>query len=907
MAHVEKYYHQYCNKEGIVCRVSVLQDNFAGSAIELEAQPVPFLKQYDNASDFKFEPIRPSTGLCFFAFGTGNGVDFEELWSAKEQEFKVEHYIDGNLDWVGFVIPQAFQYRLKDGLYYGTLRAACGLATLEDIPFADPNTGEPYGTVDLTWNDGFKFQPILILTEILKKLNLNLNTWVAVDLYENTMNKTNTDRTSDPLTQCQFDVRVYINDSQQKDIPYWADQNEVFNCKQVLENMCYQWGAIIHQNKGVWRFKRVNVDADYGSGATQRYWRKYNTAAVYLSREPVNNEILIPCQAITDKYLQGTDHVVRMDDVYGAFRINYKYQFLRIGDNPEALIENGDFSDFQNTSKLAAPAKWTRWRAGNEWHLAMRQQDLTSEKPGGFTSGLLIGRQAAGMSNNRMDFTTHPWNSLRYATQIPMDKGDLVFWNMWLKWKVRAKQGGASNNIFVVLFRITAVLDNGKRFFLRNNTTQAEAGIKGMSWTEDEEDNKTTDDIFFAVSAEMANDTSDIETYIWRQFNFELPAFPDNGRLIFDLHGLAGYLGNTSGNFPPLRTYFAGENPNNIQKWKTPRDGDFVVKGGNVEQLIVTGVELGRIPDAAEQPEQQDYLYENPGYSLEVDPLEVLHGDVLDQQHVSRIIVPSNTGPLKNFWDVIDGQYLPSSLGLAVVRSIMQLYFKPFRILEGLVKTPGVDIDTKFKFDALPGRAFMLSRAAFNEKENLVQEATFFEISSEALPPGGREGNGTLDPQWIRTGRWRCKRDGAFVNTGEIEFQERDMNPNSQTYLQFRWVDGGTDTGACPIGEARRYYWGTDDISLDINNLEFAGYFVDPANTKIISADFTNPGGNYIYFVHLLSLGLVNQVITVGQPEIISDFQYLADINVDGFTYKVLRQNFVTADFTNFTINFEFT
>lgn len=226
--------------------------------------------------------------------------------------------------------------------------------------------------------------------------------------------------------------------------------------------------------------------------------------------------------------------------------------------------------------------------------------------------------------------------------------------------------------------------------------------------------------------------------------------------------------------------------------------------------------------------------------------------------------------------------------------------------MEGTIKSAGVDIDTRFTFEALPGLQFMLQRATFNEKDNYVEDATFFEISNIAIAAGGSEGQNTLDPVWVFNGRYRCEKDGSNLNTGDIEVQETDTNPNSETFRQTRWVLGDTDITQCPIGEPAKYYWGTDDATLDPANLTSDNFFIDPDDASIIQVFIDNPGGEYIYFVHLSSLGVVDGISAVGQDEIISDFQYLSDILVDGFTYRVLRQNYVTTEFNDLPLSFNF-
>src|SRR5690606_10773673 len=147
---------------------------------------------------------------------------------------------------------------------------------------------------------------------------------------------------------------------------------------------------------------------------------------------------------------------------------------------------------------------------------------------------------------------------------------------------------------------------------------------------------------------------------------------------------------------------------------------------------------------------------------------------------ISGIYVPTNTTGKKNFWDNMEGDFFYSSIGLIQAKSVMQLYFRPFRILEGTVKAPGATMDTRFEFEALPGKKFMLLRGTFNTIRDYIEDATFFEISEEILPPGGNESANSLDPHWVNTGRFRCKKS-LGVNTGMEEQQQYDASPNSET------------------------------------------------------------------------------------------------------------------------------
>ena len=309
---VEKYFITYCDDFNTDRQVLILERGFVGTTQELMADVNPISITYESSEDFKFSPIRPSKAEVFMIFDTEGTIDFEEFWTGDERQFMIQDIKDSVVEWSGFVIVNGFQYAFTGGLYHASLEASDGLGTLEAIPFVDDNN-VPYGNQDLSYNDEFSFPFSLIFTEVLRKLGLSLDLWTCVDFYETNMTKVGDVREADPLSAAFVNVKTYIKEGESEDIPYWYGSGEEWNCKDVLENILYIFGAKLYQEYGVWRVKTINADIDYGTGATQRYWRKYNTAGVYLSPyDTVDDEVEIPCSDST-KYLIENDHVMSMD------------------------------------------------------------------------------------------------------------------------------------------------------------------------------------------------------------------------------------------------------------------------------------------------------------------------------------------------------------------------------------------------------------------------------------------------------------------------------------------------------------------------------------------------------------------------------------------------------------------
>jgi len=909
---IERYFITYCDDFNTDRQVKILQRGYIGISKELMADVNPITLTYESADDFKFSPIRPSVATVNMIFGGADGIDFEEFWTADEREFQVQDIKDGTVEWTGFVTANGFQYDFHGGLYYASIEASDGLGSLKSIPFVDDNQ-KPYGNQDLAYNDEFEFPFSLIITEILFKLGLSLDLWTCVDSYETTMTKTGDVREADPLSAAFVNVKTYIKQGENEKVPYWYGSGEKWNCEEVLENILYIFGAKLYQEFGVWRVKTINADVDYGTGATQRYWRKYNTAGVYLEDyEVIDDEVEIPCGDNT-KYLIENNHVMSMDDVYKAFRMNYEYTFLRDGDSPLNLLPNGDFCDFLNTSILAAPTGWERWRRDNKWYIRIKDITVPFASAGGHTCGIEVGTHKTGIPVQQGSVVTDPnpaiWTSLKTTNYPYVEKGSSLTFRGWFRYKYQSDNQQVA---YFPFFRLMLWTDT-EVYYLRNNVVDNQ---RKFTWelgkTEYNGFPPTLSllDIFCYLPINMSSDSTSLaNNYNWYYYDLELQNTPVAGNLEFHIHGLAANRGRDSSNFPSPQSYEETGNPVQFvfTNWLRVVRENWIDEGGDIPRLQITGMEIGIIPNEDELPQQQDFIYENENtnYSLQVDPITVYNGDLQDEYHISNISVPTNTTGGKNFWDDLGGSYGSSSLGLLTVREIMRQYQKPYRILEGNVKIQDARFGTVYTFEVLPNVRFILQRGSFNRQKQWIEDATFVQLTSDVLPDGGSEGGNTLSPQWEATGNNYCQLN-AFLNTGYVIIEEKDVNPNSETYGETREViSDAQDLTVCPLNIPYQYYWGNDDIFLNVFTLVNSPFTI--ISNKEIQISFDNVDGNYLYFVHLKTLGTIEKIYTNTTPNnVLSDWVYLSDVIINGYIYRVMRTDYVMAEFTNFTHNFKF-
>lgn len=995
MAYAEKYFVTFCKPDNTSCRISILEDSFVGSAVELTAGEFPILISYDNSDDFKFKPIIESKATINLVLNDEN-VSLNEFWSRDERTFKVEYYEDSILEWTGFIVPKGFDHNFKAGDYNAKIEAIDGLSTLEGILFKTDNN-QFYGTQDFGFNNGFSFPFILIATEILKKLDLGLDLWTLVDCYEQFMTDRTTDsRDSDPLAISYIDVKTYINDTDREDIVYWEDINEAWDCKKILENLCHIWGAKIYQEHGVWRLKSVNVDSklgqnfpiligsDYWYGATYNtdgsdvfsenkdlystdsdlivnsnveniigsgiatdgyyklkgidkivriasnqvaeviaythpvyYWHQYNNTAGYLGRELIEAVVSIPC-ANFDKHLLD-EATIGTDEVYKQFRVNFDYTFLRVGDSPINLIKNGSFTEnYEQYGELEAPPNWERWRHSNKWYPRLRVDALTGNditNSGGNTHAVRFGQQYNDLNTKSTDPNPAVWASLKQSDIPFTETVKAMQLKIWVKFKYQSTNKEVTYYPIFKSYLINNNSDPRKIYVLKNTISED----YDLDWVEGEYPDSFFDglidinDLYISLFTflEAKNSPewvdSEYDEYKWYSFDLKIQPPPNTGLLNFDLHGICANKGRISGNFPAFKIKYPVEDELKDKKRPTVRK-DWIDDGGDIPRPMFTGIFLGYIPDPAQEVPSSDYIYANGNidYTLQRDPIRVYNGDTVDPEVVSGITVPLNTSGKKNKWDTASNDFGLTDIGMILCKTIMSQYSSPNRLLEGVVKASNFRHGGVITFESLLYINFVMMRGVYNPIKGYWQDFTLAQISSGALAKGGLINGNSLDPNWVDTGNLRCVKDGNGENTREQEREQQDQNTNSESFGDFRWVSNGTNIDSCPFGEPSDYYWGTDDDVYDINNFTDFTIIDSDDDLNSVTVGYDNEGGKYIYFLHLASLGSVTKISNEYQGQIISSYTYLADITINGYLYRVLRQDFVTSQFDDFVLTYYF-
>ena len=159
MDYLEIFFHEYCeDKTGVPCRLSILKRGYTGTPMELEAGPVPFVKSMVSSDYPLVGCIKPTMATLYLI--TGGGFEMRDLYTDDDTMFAVQHEVDGQVDWLGYVTPDGLGETETGGLSVLEVNCFDGLTRLKDLPFLD-DTGQNYGARPI---------PDMYFTELLSVL-----------------------------------------------------------------------------------------------------------------------------------------------------------------------------------------------------------------------------------------------------------------------------------------------------------------------------------------------------------------------------------------------------------------------------------------------------------------------------------------------------------------------------------------------------------------------------------------------------------------------------------------------------------------------------------------------------------------------------------------------------------------
>lgn len=250
---------QYRDLNGKTSRVDILEKDFVGSVTDVIGDgDDPFVLRYAGENEDKFKTLIGSFATLNLISETN--FQFIDLFTQDERRFQVKWYKNigagYELKWIGYITPLIYSEPFTEKINYPVaITATDGIGDLKEFDF-----------LDISGNKYRGYLPIIyIVTQILRKLDINVSVRSAVNIFESSMDQADTD---DPLAQAFIDPVIFYNEDEPK------------KCDEVLDEILKIFGVRVFQSKGYWwivsiedtaatfAYRQFSIDGLYESNST---------------------------------------------------------------------------------------------------------------------------------------------------------------------------------------------------------------------------------------------------------------------------------------------------------------------------------------------------------------------------------------------------------------------------------------------------------------------------------------------------------------------------------------------------------------------------------------------------------------------------------------------------------------
>lgn len=335
MAYGQKYSVLFATRADKNVELKIWQDPYTGSIIDLQGVGVNL--EYIPNSDDPYEPIFASQlGISIdFTDDLSNIINFTDI----DDRFNyVEMYVDGVIQWVGFIINDNVQVSYSTGRKIATFNATDGLGMLKDIPFVLPAS-------NLGANESNDLLSILRICFNSIAFKNNRNTVTMCSYFANGMSDRAVDAWRDPFKQTYMCYRNFLK-----------DEYTYTNCLDIISNIAKSFGCRVFQANGKWWIVAINEFAEINA-----YYTEYNNT----NGLKVNNGdgYIINTSSTIQPYLTNTSGLYFIDNSQLKILKKGFYKIIAEGnvDMAENYIPNGNLAD----NDTIEAEYWTRGSTGS--------------------------------------------------------------------------------------------------------------------------------------------------------------------------------------------------------------------------------------------------------------------------------------------------------------------------------------------------------------------------------------------------------------------------------------------------------------------------------------------------------------------------------------------------------------
>ncbi|PRY10280.1 hypothetical protein CLV24_1148 [Pontibacter ummariensis] len=288
-------------------RVEWMQKGYTGEPEELRGEGKPFTVEYPGLRN-KLDVLSGSgakVGIIVQRYGL-----MQDLYTVDEREYQVNHYIDGVLNWRGYHMADVYNEPWISIPFVATIQAYDGIGLLQNRPYLDPHGERYYG----------RARSIDVIFRCLRLLDLDLPVWMAVNVWETTM-----DLNVEPLSQAYVDQSGYYN-----------DENEALTCKEVLERILKPYNAFIKQAKGALHIIRFTETQDVYQRRQSSMGKGDAQVQLDLKKEPEFEDLYEIRRFGEVSYREGSQYMTSMPAYKLVTSVTNYGQY-------ENFVFNGDF------------------------------------------------------------------------------------------------------------------------------------------------------------------------------------------------------------------------------------------------------------------------------------------------------------------------------------------------------------------------------------------------------------------------------------------------------------------------------------------------------------------------------------------------------------------------------------
>ncbi len=293
--------------------IQVLIEDESGDAnVDIKASDNPVTVEFSTPSDFILDPINGSTITLRLMSETD--YQFIGLYTNSNRKYRVTLKINTVLQGRWFMQPDQYQEDYKQTPYVTEFIAADQLGFLKTV----------------AWDRRAVETEMVTLGAILKKTNLDLDLYEAINVYEDGQDETTADS---PLDQTYINTKVFTG------MTYYD----------ALKGILFKYGAVIKQVQGKWVIYRPE---DATAAYQRRLWTYSAGVFTYDSTASHNPVVLSTSATVTRANL------VRVTN--GGMFINpawKKYQLVQNYGKIKNILENGNFE----TWNLGIPTGWEKF------------------------------------------------------------------------------------------------------------------------------------------------------------------------------------------------------------------------------------------------------------------------------------------------------------------------------------------------------------------------------------------------------------------------------------------------------------------------------------------------------------------------------------------------------------------